>query len=50
MGLAAGSRNVLVHDYADVDLSILARTVAHDLDDLRTYGAHIGALLPADDA
>lgn len=49
MGLAAGLRNVLVHDYADVDLSILARTVSHDLDDFRAYGARIGALLPSDD-
>jgi uncharacterized protein YutE (UPF0331/DUF86 family) len=45
LGLAAGLRNVLVHDYADVDLTILAGVVASDLDDLRECGNRIGALL-----
>lgn len=46
LGLAAGLRNVLVHEYAEVDLTLLARAVANDLDDLRRFGRHIGALLP----
>lgn len=36
---AAGLRNVLVHDYAEVDLERLARIVAEDLDDLRAFTA-----------
>lgn len=47
LGLAAGLRNVLVHEYAEVDLTIVARAVAQRLDDLRQLGGHVGALLPA---
>ena len=37
LGRAAGLRNVLVHDYVDVDLALLARVVGHDLEDLRAF-------------
>jgi uncharacterized protein YutE (UPF0331/DUF86 family) len=48
LGRAAGLRNLLVHDYVSVDLGALAHVVAHDLDDLRAFGAAVGALLVAD--
>ncbi len=37
LGRAVGLRNLLVHDYADVDLQILAGIVASDLEDLRAF-------------
>ena len=36
LGRAIGLRNLLVHDYAVVDLEILARIVREDLGDLRS--------------
>lgn len=45
LGSAAGLRNVLVHDYAAVDLERLARVVREDLDDLRSYGAAVAKLV-----
>jgi uncharacterized protein YutE (UPF0331/DUF86 family) len=45
LGLAVGLRNVLVHEYAEVDLELLAQVVARDLADLRQFGGHVGALL-----
>lgn len=45
LGRSAGMRNVLVHDYVDVDLDRLARTVREDLDDLRAFGAVVAELL-----
>jgi uncharacterized protein YutE (UPF0331/DUF86 family) len=39
LGSAAGLRNLLVHDYASVDLARLASIVASDLGDLRTFAA-----------
>jgi uncharacterized protein YutE (UPF0331/DUF86 family) len=37
LALAAGLRNVLVHDYVSVDVVQLAETVATDLQDLRDF-------------
>jgi uncharacterized protein YutE (UPF0331/DUF86 family) len=37
LGRAAAIRNLLVHDYADVDVEVLARVVREDLADLRTF-------------
>lgn len=39
LGSAAALRNLLVHDYATVDLSRLAAVVRDDLDDLRRFAA-----------
>jgi uncharacterized protein YutE (UPF0331/DUF86 family) len=38
MGRAVGLRNLLVHDYASVDLEQLATVVRKDLGDLRAFG------------
>lgn len=40
LGRAVGLRNLLVHDYASIDLEQLASIVAHDLDDLRAFARH----------
>ncbi len=45
LGGAASMRNVLVHDYVDVDLDRVAHAVEHDLDDLRSFGAAVAALI-----
>jgi uncharacterized protein YutE (UPF0331/DUF86 family) len=45
LALAAGLRNVLVHEYTDLDLAIVSRSVHHGLDELRRFGAIIGGLL-----
>jgi len=45
LGAASGMRNLLVHNYADVDLGRMAHVVAHDLDDLRRFAAIISQLL-----
>lgn len=45
LGRAAGLRNILVHDYTRVDRALLASIVHNDLDDLRAFGAAVGALL-----
>jgi uncharacterized protein YutE (UPF0331/DUF86 family) len=37
LGLAVGLRNLLVHDYARIELTVLAHTVRHDLADLRDF-------------
>lgn len=37
LGLAAGLRNLLVHDYVSVDLETLAATVRNDLGDLTAF-------------
>lgn len=37
LGGAVGLRNLLVHDYADIDLERLASIVGTDLDDLREF-------------
>lgn len=39
LGLAAGLRNVLVHDYAAIDLELVARAVRDDLGDLRAFAS-----------
>jgi uncharacterized protein YutE (UPF0331/DUF86 family) len=45
LGLAAGLRNILVHEYAEVDLEILAGAARTGIDDLRQLGAKVGLLL-----
>jgi uncharacterized protein YutE (UPF0331/DUF86 family) len=45
LGRAAGLRNLLVHDYARIDLEALARVVKEDLNDLRTFSDRIAATL-----
>ncbi len=45
LGAAVGLRNLLVHDYAEVDLARIAHVVAHDLDDLRAFAAAIAQRL-----
>jgi uncharacterized protein YutE (UPF0331/DUF86 family) len=42
LGLAVGLRNLLVHDYAEVDPARLAATVRDDLGDLRAFAGHVG--------
>lgn len=49
LGLAAGLRNILVHEYAEVDLALLAVAARDGLSDLRQLGASIGVLLPRTD-
>ena len=39
LGNAVSMRNVLVHDYVAVDLSILARAVREDLSDLESFAS-----------
>lgn len=41
----AGFRNMLVHQYGDVDLDIVERILKHDLDDLLAFTAAIRARL-----
>ena len=45
LGLAAGLRNVLVHDYVDVDTELLARAVLDDTSDLRAFAVIAGGWL-----
>ena len=45
LGSAAALRNLLVHDYATVDLTRLAAAVRHDLDDLRAFAAFAASWL-----
>jgi uncharacterized protein YutE (UPF0331/DUF86 family) len=45
LGMAAGMRNILVHEYAEVDLDVIAAVVREGLGDLRTFGAMVGELL-----
>ncbi len=40
LGRAVGLRDVLVHDYASIDLERLAAVVAQDLDGLRAFAQH----------
>jgi uncharacterized protein YutE (UPF0331/DUF86 family) len=44
---AIGFRNVVVHGYADVDLTIMRDVLAHGLDDLASFVTAIRARLPA---
>jgi uncharacterized protein YutE (UPF0331/DUF86 family) len=39
LGRAVGMRNILVHDYVDVDVERLAAIVRDDLGDLRTFAS-----------
>jgi uncharacterized protein YutE (UPF0331/DUF86 family) len=43
--MAAGLRNILVHEYAEVDLDVIAQVVRERLADLRAFGAVVGGLL-----
>lgn len=45
LGRAAGLRNVLVHEYAEVDLAIVAGVVRDDLADLKAFAERIGRQL-----
>jgi uncharacterized protein YutE (UPF0331/DUF86 family) len=45
LGRAAGLRNLLVHDYARIDLDALTEVVRSDLGDLRTFRERIAARL-----
>jgi uncharacterized protein YutE (UPF0331/DUF86 family) len=45
LGMAAGLRNILVHEYAEVDLDVIAQVVRERLADLRAFGAVVGGLL-----
>jgi uncharacterized protein YutE (UPF0331/DUF86 family) len=47
LGRAAGLRNLLVHDYARVDVAALAEVVRTDLGDLRTFRERIAARIVA---
>ena len=46
LGLAAGLRNLIVHEYAEVDLAVLSDAARDGLAELRQFGAVIGSLLP----
>lgn len=48
LGQAAGLRNLLVHDYADVQVELLARVVREDLDDLRIFAQTAAAWISGD--
>lgn len=41
LGRAAGLRNLLVHDYGDIDTSLLASAVTDRLDDLLDFAAEL---------
>jgi uncharacterized protein YutE (UPF0331/DUF86 family) len=45
LSAAAGLRNVLVHDYVDVDLQRLARVIREDLADLSTFAGIAASLI-----
>lgn len=45
LGMAADMRNILVHEYAEVDLDIVAEVLRSGLPDLRRFAGHIGELL-----
>ncbi len=45
LGKAVGLRNLLVHDYADVDVQRLASIIAADLDDLRAFARVASGLI-----
>lgn len=45
LGMAAGMRNILVHEYAEADLDVIAAVVHEGLGDLHTFGAMVGELL-----
>jgi uncharacterized protein YutE (UPF0331/DUF86 family) len=45
---AAGMRNILVHDYVRVDRGVLVGALGSALDDLRSFGALVGMLIPAE--
>ena len=45
LGLAAGLRNILVHEYAAIDLELVARAVREDLGDLRAFAAQAATWL-----
>ena len=38
---AAGLRNILVHQYADLDLGLLARLLKKDVGDFNIYARHV---------
>lgn len=41
----AGFRNILVHGYLEVDMSLVKQILDEQLDDFVTFGQHIGAYL-----
>jgi uncharacterized protein YutE (UPF0331/DUF86 family) len=41
-------RNILVHDYVRVDRGMLVGALGSALDDLRSFGAIMGMLIPAE--
>lgn len=47
LGAAAGLRNVLVHNYTEIDLARIAAAIANDLDDLRRFAAAMATLIVA---
>lgn len=46
LGAASGLRNVLIHDYVDVDLERVARVVREDLGDLKRFAQIASTLIP----
>jgi uncharacterized protein YutE (UPF0331/DUF86 family) len=50
LGRAAGLRNILVHEYVRVDITLLIAAVHSGLPDLRAFAAHAAAWLPASPA
>ena len=49
LGRAVGLRNLLVHQYSDVDVAVIAHVVATDLGDLRAFAAVAAGWLGASD-
>lgn len=47
LGRVVGMRDILVHEYAAVDLDVVTAVLAHGLGDLQAFGAIIGGLLEA---
>lgn len=37
----AGFRNILVHDYLDVDMAVVKRVLDEQLDDFKVFGQHV---------
>lgn len=45
----AGFRNILVHQYLDVDMGLVKQVLDEQLDDFRTFGRHIECYLKQSD-
>lgn len=44
----AGFRNILVHDYLDVDMAVVKRILDEQLDDFKEFGQHVERYMARD--